>query len=303
MSGGAVKTGPPAAAAQRATQRTVRDRQARSPHWRLTAFNHCAPAPAHMVRVLARWGGTHCDPPPRQCPGLGARSRAPRGRVVSSAKAARDRAAVAFARFSVESQPVVAPPNARGDVVFFATLLRGAGSEGLFFTLDPARGISKGRPSRGPGAGRGCAVRPRPSPDSVDQRWWKRGVRGSCLGREDGSRASSCASGGKSSAPWLPPGKPAPGIPSGTLSNLDFPALNDRGDVAFVATVRRGRESVEAIYHSHGRDSPQGRRPGGSGARRRHVRRLRRPSAEQRRRDRVRRGGWKGAGCPGACSS
>jgi len=40
----------------------------------------------------------------------------------------------------------------------------------------------------------------------------------------------------------------APGIPSGTFSNLDFPALNDQGDVAFLATVRRGRETVEAIY-------------------------------------------------------
>src|SRR5712692_11161255 len=46
-----------------------------------------------------------------------------------------------FEHFSVESQPVVAPPNARGDVAFFATLLRGAGSEGLF--LATARGISK----------------------------------------------------------------------------------------------------------------------------------------------------------------
>src|SRR5215471_10093044 len=93
-----------------------------------------------------------------------------------------------FEHFSVESQPVVAPPNARGDVAFFASLLRGVGSEGLF--LATARGIVK------------VAVA----------------------------------------------GEPAPGISSGTFANLDFPALNDRGDVAFLATVRRGRETVEAIH-------------------------------------------------------
>ena len=32
------------------------------------------------------------------------------------------------------------------------------------------------------------------------------------------------------------------------MANLDAPSLNDRGDIAFLATVRRGRETVEAIY-------------------------------------------------------
>src|SRR5439155_410460 len=47
-------------------------------------------------------------------------------------------------------------------------------------------------------------------------------------------------------------GSAAPGIASGTFASLDAPALNDRGDVAFLATVRRGRESVEAIYLASG---------------------------------------------------
>src|SRR5438034_8995715 len=65
---------------------------------------------------------------------------------------------------------------------------------------------------------------------------------------------------GSSSASWSPAsrrlravavvGGAAPGIASGTFANLDAPALNDRGDVAFLATVRRGRETVEAIYLS-----------------------------------------------------
>ena len=36
-----------------------------------------------------------------------------------------------FEHFSVESLPIVAPLNARGQVAFFASLLRGAGGEGL----------------------------------------------------------------------------------------------------------------------------------------------------------------------------
>src|SRR5207249_4354034 len=47
-------------------------------------------------------------------------------------------------------------------------------------------------------------------------------------------------------------GSAAPSIASGTFASLDAPALNDRGDVAFLATVRRGRESIEAIYLSSG---------------------------------------------------
>src|SRR5207247_851568 len=43
-------------------------------------------------------------------------------------------------------------------------------------------------------------------------------------------------------------GGAAPGVPSGVLASVDAPSLNDRGDVAFLATVRRGRESLEAIY-------------------------------------------------------
>src|SRR5205814_4436717 len=43
-------------------------------------------------------------------------------------------------------------------------------------------------------------------------------------------------------------GASTPGIPSGTLAVVEAPALHDRGDVAFLATVRRGRETVEALY-------------------------------------------------------
>jgi hypothetical protein len=149
-----------------------------------------------------------------------------------------------FARFNVESQPVVAPPNARGDVVFFATLLRGAGSEGLF--LSTSRGIAKvvveGDRAPGGGALSGLGRHPIPSINASGSVAFAAAV-------SQGKTVEGIfvSSGGKLRA-VAAAGDPAPGIPSGTFANVDFPALNDRGDVAFVATVRRGRETVEAVY-------------------------------------------------------
>src|SRR5215467_13619625 len=39
-----------------------------------------------------------------------------------------------FDRFSVESLPIVAPINSKGQIAFFATVLRGRASEGFFFS-------------------------------------------------------------------------------------------------------------------------------------------------------------------------
>lgn len=149
-----------------------------------------------------------------------------------------------FEHFSVESQPVVAPPNARGDVAFFASLLRGVGSEGLF--LATARGIVKvaveGDRAPGGGALSGLGRHPIPSVNTAGNVAFAaavskgRTVEGIFVFSRGTLRAVAVA------------GEPAPGISSGTFANLDFPALNDRGDVAFLATVRRGRESVEAIH-------------------------------------------------------
>jgi hypothetical protein len=149
-----------------------------------------------------------------------------------------------FEHFSVESQPVVAPPNARGDVAFFASLLRGAGSEGLF--LATPRGIVKVavEGDRAPGGGSlsGLGRHPIPSVNAAGSVAFAaavskgRAVEGIFVSSRGTLRAVAVA------------GEPAPGIPSGTFATLDFPALNERGDVAFLATVRRGRETVEAIY-------------------------------------------------------
>jgi hypothetical protein len=155
-----------------------------------------------------------------------------------------------FEHFTVESQPVVAPPNVRGEVAFFATLLRGAGAEGLF--LLTARGITKiaVEGDRAPGGGTlsGFGRHPIPSINATGSVAFAAAVsQGKTV---EGIFLSSA---GKLRAVVVA-GEPAPGIPSGTFANVDFPALNDRGDVAFLATVRRGRESLEAIYvHAGGR--------------------------------------------------
>src|SRR5499425_2705222 len=121
-----------------------------------------------------------------------------------------------FDRFSVESLPIVAPINGKGQVAFFATVLRGRANEGFF--LSSGARITKlaadGDPAPGGGVFSGFGRHPVPAPA----------------------------------------GGAAPDIPSGTLASVDAPAINDRGDVAFLATVRRGRESLEAIYlHSGGK--------------------------------------------------
>ena len=150
-----------------------------------------------------------------------------------------------FEHFSVESLPIVAPVNAKGDVAFFATLLRGAGSEGLF--LSSAGRISKlvveGDSAPGGGAISGLGKHPVPALNAG-------GIVAFAASVTKGKTVEGIftVSRGRLQAAVLAPAA-APGIPSGTLAGLDSPAMNDRGDIAFLATVRRGRETLEVIYH------------------------------------------------------
>lgn len=150
-----------------------------------------------------------------------------------------------FEHFSVESLPIMAPLNARGQVAFFATLLRGAGSEGLF--LASAGGISKlaleGDPAPGGGTISGLGKHPVPALNESGAVAFAASVAG---GRT--VESIFIASRGRIQAVVRAPAV-APGIPSGTLTGLDSPVLNNRGDIAFLATVRRGRETLEVIYH------------------------------------------------------
>jgi hypothetical protein len=153
-----------------------------------------------------------------------------------------------FDRFGQENLPVVAPVNARGEVAFFARLSRGTADEGIFLrrgdrTLTVAR-----EGDRVAGIGRLSGFGKHPTPALSDS----------------GLVAFAAAvSGGKAvegifawSAGGVRPialtGNPAPGMPSSVLAGLDSPAVNARGDVVFLATIRRGRESVDAILLSAG---------------------------------------------------
>ena len=149
-----------------------------------------------------------------------------------------------FEHFTIESQPVVAPVNARGEVAFFATLLRGPATEGLFLASGPRVDKVAVEGDRAPGGGTLSGFGRHPIP---------------AINRAGSVAFAAAVSGGKTVEgifvasrgrlrPVARAGEPAPGLPSGTLANLDYPALNDRGDVAFLATVRRGRETVEVIY-------------------------------------------------------
>ena len=155
-----------------------------------------------------------------------------------------------FDRFSVESLPIVAPINGKGQVAFFATVLRGRASEGFF--LASGGRISKlaadGDPAPGGGVFSGFGRHPVPALNDGGELAFAaaiagaRAVEGIFVASKRGTRTVALA------------GSAAPDIPSGTFSSVDTPAINDRGDVAFLATVRRGRESLDAIYlHSGGK--------------------------------------------------
>ncbi len=153
-----------------------------------------------------------------------------------------------FDRFGQESLPVIAPVNARGDVAFFATLSRGAADEGIFLQRG-GRILTVAREGdRVPGTGRlsGFGKHPTPALNDAGTVVFAAAVTG---GRAVEGIFAWSAGRVRTVATT---GSPAPGIPSGVLAALDVPAVNARGDVVFLATVRRGRESVDAILVSVG---------------------------------------------------
>ncbi|PWU19783.1 MAG: hypothetical protein C5B48_13185 [Candidatus Rokuibacteriota bacterium] len=149
-----------------------------------------------------------------------------------------------FEHFSIESLPIVAPINRKGQVAFFATLLRGAAGEGIFLSSGARITKVAQEGDRVPGGGAISGFGRHPIPALNES-----GTVAFAAAVTSGKTVEGIflASQGRLQVIALA-GAPAPGFPSGTLANLDAPSLNDRGDIAFVATVRRGRETSEAIY-------------------------------------------------------
>jgi hypothetical protein len=153
-----------------------------------------------------------------------------------------------FDRFHVEGQPAITPVNDRGQVAFFATLARARATEGMFLG-DGTRILmiaATGAPAPGGGKLASFAAHPVPA-----------------LNRAGAVAFTASIAGGKASEGLFLSsnqrlraialsGSKAAGIPGGAFSEFQEPALNDRGDVVFLAGVRRGRESLEAIYFYRG---------------------------------------------------
>ena len=152
-----------------------------------------------------------------------------------------------FDRFGAEAAPIVAPVNARGDVVFFATLGRGNSTEGLF-RWSRGRAVAVAREGDRVGSvGTLSGFGRHPVPALGDDGTMVfaaaiaggRAVEGLFVARNGTVRPVALA------------GAQAPGN-AGVLATLDAPAINARGDIVFLAGLRRGRETLEAVFIASG---------------------------------------------------
>jgi hypothetical protein len=154
-----------------------------------------------------------------------------------------------FDRFDVTGQPVVAPVNARGQVAFYATVLHAPAREGIF--LAEAGHVTKvaafGDSLPGGGTLAEFGAHPLPALNSAGHVAFDarvaggRATEGVFLASADGLAAIALA------------GDDAPGVPLGVLVGFDAPALNDNDELAFVANVRRGRDTLDVLYFWNGR--------------------------------------------------
>ncbi|MGC2198670.1 MAG: choice-of-anchor tandem repeat NxxGxxAF-containing protein [Stellaceae bacterium] len=154
-----------------------------------------------------------------------------------------------FDRFDVTAQPIVAPVNGRGQVAFYATVLHAPAREGIF--LAEAGQVTKvaafGDSLPGGGTLAEIGAHPLPSLNSaghvafVAQIAGGRGTDGVFLAGAEGLQAIALA------------GDDAPGVPAGVLVGFDAPALNDNDELAFVASVRAGRDLLDVLYYWNGR--------------------------------------------------
>src|SRR3981189_2539317 len=149
-----------------------------------------------------------------------------------------------FDRFDVSSQPIVAPVNSRGQVAFYASVARAKAKEGIF--LATASRITKaaavGDTVPGGGVLSEFARHPLPALNDAGKVAFGASVAGARATEgiflaADGSLKAIALSGAD-----------APGVPNGTFVEFDAPVLNNRDEIAFVGTVRRGRETRQVLY-------------------------------------------------------
>jgi hypothetical protein len=154
-----------------------------------------------------------------------------------------------FDRFDVPGQPAFAPVNVRGQVAFYGSVLRALGREGIF-RVDAGRiakvaAFGDAVPSGGTLAGFGAD--PLPAMNATGHVAFNaqiaggRATEGVFLAGDEGLAEIALA------------GDEAPGVPFGVLASFDTPTLNDADELAFVANVRRGRDTLDVLYFWNGR--------------------------------------------------
>lgn len=149
-----------------------------------------------------------------------------------------------FDRFHLEGQPTITPVNDRGQVAFFATLARARASEGLF--LGDVHGIQaialRGGPVPGGGKLDSFSNHPVPAINrsgavaftaSIAEGKASQGV---FLSSKQKLRVIALSGGAAASST------------GGTFTEFHVPVVNDSEDVAFLAEVKRGRDTLEGIY-------------------------------------------------------
>ena len=149
-----------------------------------------------------------------------------------------------FDRFDVSSQPIVAPVNGAGQVAFYASVLRNAAREGIFLASGGRITKVAAIGDRVPGGGLLSEFAGHPLPALNDA-----GVVafGAALSSASAGEGLFLAANGEIKVVALA-GADAPGVVGGTFAEFDAPALNNNGEVVFVAVVRRGREAFQALY-------------------------------------------------------
>src|SRR5438445_4369490 len=149
-----------------------------------------------------------------------------------------------FDRFDVGSQPIVAPVNSRGQVAFYASVARATATEGIF--LATASRITKaaavGDTVPGGGVLSEFARHPLPALNDAGKVAF-----GATIAGARASEGIFLAADGRLKAIALS-GSDAPGVQNGTFIEFDAPALNNRDQIVFVGTVRRGREALQVLY-------------------------------------------------------
>src|ERR1700704_345751 len=149
-----------------------------------------------------------------------------------------------FNRFDVSSQPIVAPVNSRGQVAFYASVARAKASEGLFLATASriAKVVAVGDAVPGGGVLSEFARHPLPALNDAGKV-----VFGASVAGARATEGVFLAADGSLKAVALS-GADAPGVQNGTFVEFDAPVLNNRDEIAFVATVRRGRETLQVLY-------------------------------------------------------